>query len=112
MLEEVAIRRPLLRETTAYDRYMAAVHISEAELAQDLHAVLELVRQGSEVVVEQDRRPVAIMKPGSPPARTVSEIIAAMEASGASGTVDEDFARDVEESLSERSEPWNPPAWD
>ena len=92
--------------------YMAALHISEAELARDLHAVLEKVRQGGEVVVEQDHRPVAIMKPAVAGARTMSEIIRAMEAAGACGVVDEDFARDVEEGIAARNEPWNPPAWD
>jgi antitoxin (DNA-binding transcriptional repressor) of toxin-antitoxin stability system len=91
---------------------MAALHISEAELARDLHAVLEQVRQGGEVVVEQDHRPVAIMKPATAIAPTMSEIIAAMEAGGASGIVDEDFARDVEEGIARRNEPWNPPSWD
>jgi antitoxin (DNA-binding transcriptional repressor) of toxin-antitoxin stability system len=91
---------------------MAVLHISEAELARDLHAVLEQVRQGGEVVVEQDNRPVAIMKPATAKARTMSEIIAAMEAAGACGIVDEDFARDVEEGIAGRNEPWNPPSWD
>ena len=93
-------------------RGMAALHISEAELARDLHAVLEQVRQGGEVVVEQDHRPIAIMKPAAAIAPTMSEIIAAMEADGASGIVDEDFARDVEEGIASRNEPWNPPSWD
>jgi antitoxin (DNA-binding transcriptional repressor) of toxin-antitoxin stability system len=75
---------------------MAILHISEAELARDLHAVLEKIQQGSEVVVEQDHRPVAIMKPAATQPRKMSEIIAAMEARGACGVVDEDFARDVE----------------
>ena len=89
---------------------MAALHISEAELARDLHAVLEQVRLGSEVVVEQDRRPVAIMRPATA-VRTMSQIIGAMEAGGACGIVDEDFASDVE-GIARRSEPWNPPSWD
>jgi antitoxin (DNA-binding transcriptional repressor) of toxin-antitoxin stability system len=41
---------------------MAQVHISEAELARDLHAVLEQVRQGAEVIVERDSKPVAVIK--------------------------------------------------
>ena len=35
--------------------------MTEAELARDLHAVLERVRQGVEVVIEQDHRPVAVI---------------------------------------------------
>jgi hypothetical protein len=42
----------------------------------------------------------------------MSEIIAAMDASGACGMVDEDFARDVEEGIASRAEPWDPPTWD
>ena len=91
---------------------MAAPHISEADLARDLHGVLEQVRHGGEVVVEQDRQPVAIIRPVVTAVRTMSEIIAAMEASGTSGIVDADFARDVEAGIAGRSQPWNPPAWD
>jgi antitoxin (DNA-binding transcriptional repressor) of toxin-antitoxin stability system len=91
---------------------MAALHISETELARDLHAVLEQVRLGGEVIVEQDHRPVAIMKPATAKARRMSEIIAAMEDAGACGVVDEDFARDVEEDIASRNEPWNPRASD
>ena len=88
------------------------LHISEAELARDLHAVLEQVRQGDEIVVEQDHRPVAILRPARLKVATMSEIIAAMEAGGACGIVDEDFARDVEEGTASRNEPWNPPSWE
>jgi antitoxin (DNA-binding transcriptional repressor) of toxin-antitoxin stability system len=91
---------------------MAALHISEAELARDLHGVLEKVRQGEEVVVEQNDRPVAIMKPAAATPRTMSEIIAAMEASGACGVVDTDFARDVEEGIASHQQPWDPPGWE
>ena len=42
----------------------------------------------------------------------MSEIIAAMEAGGACGIADEDFAHDVEEGIASRNEPWNPPAWE
>ncbi|SRR5579871_1247283 len=42
---------------------MGTVHISETELARDLHAILAKVQQGIEVVVEQDSRPVAVLRP-------------------------------------------------
>ncbi len=41
---------------------MMTVHVTEAELARDLHAVLERVRQGVEIVIEQDSRPIAVLK--------------------------------------------------
>jgi hypothetical protein len=41
-----------------------------------------------------------------------SEVIAALEASGANAVLDEDFARDVKESIQTYREPWNPPSVD
>jgi predicted nucleic acid-binding protein len=38
------------------------VRITEGELARDIHAVLAKVQEGVEVIVEQDYRPVAVMK--------------------------------------------------
>jgi antitoxin (DNA-binding transcriptional repressor) of toxin-antitoxin stability system len=88
------------------------VHMTEAELARDVHAVLEKVRQGIEVVIEQDNRPVAVLKASQVKGRKISEVIAGLKASGASAVVDEDFARDVEEGIKAHREPWNPPCWD
>ena len=41
---------------------MTTVHLTEAELSRDLHAVLEKVRHGVEVVIEQDSCPGAVLK--------------------------------------------------
>jgi antitoxin (DNA-binding transcriptional repressor) of toxin-antitoxin stability system len=38
------------------------VHITEAELAGDVHGALLRVQQGLEVVIEKGDRPVAIMR--------------------------------------------------
>jgi antitoxin (DNA-binding transcriptional repressor) of toxin-antitoxin stability system len=38
------------------------VHMTEAEVARDLRTVLEKVRQGVEVVVEQNSRPIAVIR--------------------------------------------------
>jgi antitoxin (DNA-binding transcriptional repressor) of toxin-antitoxin stability system len=61
---------------------MATVRITEAEFARDTHAVLAKVREGFEVVVEQDHRPVAIIQPPSRSGRSISECIASSNASG------------------------------
>jgi antitoxin (DNA-binding transcriptional repressor) of toxin-antitoxin stability system len=94
---------------------MAALHISEAELARDLHAVLERVRQGVEVVVEQDHQPVAIMKPAEPPGRLLSESIDIArqreKERGSAAVLDPDFAEDVEDIVRSR-QLWNPASWD
>lgn len=68
------------------------VHVTEAELARDLHAVLEKVRRGAEVVIEEDSRAIAVLKAPQMTGRKVSEVIAALEASGANAVIDEDFA--------------------
>ncbi len=36
--------------------------MAESELARDVHGVLEKVQQGVEVIVEQNHRPVAVIK--------------------------------------------------
>ena len=91
---------------------MAQAHMTEAELARDLHAVLEKVRQGAEVIVERNSTPVALIKAPAVTGRKISEVIAALEVSGANARVDEDFTRDVEEAMKLTREPWNPPSWE
>ena len=102
---------------------MAIVHMSEAELARDLHAVLDKVQQGVEVVIEQDHRPIAVLKSPVPgqfdpkrPGRKLSECIAlakAYEAKlGYAPIADEDFAKDVQAGIDSRRDSFEPPAWD
>jgi antitoxin (DNA-binding transcriptional repressor) of toxin-antitoxin stability system len=91
---------------------MAQVHMTEAELARDVHGVLAKVQQGIEVVVEQDHRPVAVIRSPLPKGRLLSECIALAEAHGSTATLDEGFMKDVEEGIASRSKPWNPPAWE
>lgn len=97
---------------------MITVHMSEAEVARDLHAVLAKVRQGVEVVIEQDHRPVAVLKPSAPvrPGRKLSECIALAKAYeerlGEAPIPDEDFADDVQAGIDARRDSFEPPAWD
>lgn len=94
---------------------MAQLHMTEAEVARDLHTVLEKVRQGAEVVVERDAQPLAVIRAAAPSRRTISECIALAEAhekeTGQAPVLDSDFAADMEEIIRNRK-PWNPPAWD
>jgi antitoxin (DNA-binding transcriptional repressor) of toxin-antitoxin stability system len=88
------------------------VRITEAELARDLHAVLEKVQRGSEVIVErEDHRPVAVITSPVPKPRTLSDSIALAEARGTTAVPDEGFMEDVAEGIAERSKPWTPPSW-
>ena len=91
---------------------MPQVHMSEAEVAKNFAAVLERVRQGVEVVIEQDARPVAVLKSTRRTGRLISECIALAKARGSTAVIDEDFAQDVEEAIRSHQEPWNPPSWD
>ena len=89
--------------------------MTEDELARDLHAVLERVRQGVEIVVDRDHYPVAVIKPAEPVRRTISELIRLAEERererGYPVTLDPDFAEDVAEVVRNR-QPWNPRSWD
>lgn len=93
------------------------VRITEAELASDIHAVLARVREGDEVIVEQDHRAVAVIKTPTPgPGRKLSECIALAKAHeeelGYAPVPDPDFANDVQAAIDSRREPFQPPAWD
>ena len=52
------------------------IHMGEAEVARDLHAVLAQAQQGIEIVIEQDHRPIAVIKQPPPVGRMISEILA------------------------------------
>ena len=86
--------------------------MTESEVARDLHAVLAKVQAGVEVIVEQDHRPVAVIKLPKPVGRMISEIIAHLKARGSNAIMDDDFARDIDEGIKAQRQPWNPPSWD
>jgi antitoxin (DNA-binding transcriptional repressor) of toxin-antitoxin stability system len=90
------------------------VHVSEADVARDLPAILERVQAGVEVVIDRDDQPLAIIRAAVPARRTISECIALAEAhekeTGNAPVLDADFAADVEDIVRNRK-PWNPPAW-
>ena len=94
---------------------MAQLHMTEAELARDIHTVLDKVQQGLEVVVERNHQPVAVLRAAAPTRRTISESIALAEQRekerGYAVTLDPDFAADVERIVRHRK-PWNPASWD
>jgi hypothetical protein len=94
---------------------MAQVHMTEAELARDLHAVLEKVQNGAAIVIEQDHQSIAVMKPPQPVRRSLSELIGLAEQRerdrGKTVTLDEDFAADIEAIVHARM-PSTPRSWD
>jgi len=86
------------------------VRMTEAELARDMRTVLDKVQQGVEIVIERNSLPVAVLTAPLVRGRRISEVIAALDASGANAIIDEDFARDVEEGIKSHREP--SPSWD
>jgi antitoxin (DNA-binding transcriptional repressor) of toxin-antitoxin stability system len=92
---------------------MSTMRITEAELAHDLHAVLEKVRQGSEVIVErEDHRPMAVISSPRRTGRPITEILSEARHRSSTVTLDEDFGKDLEEIIASHKQPWNPPSWD
>jgi len=102
---------------TRYNYRMAkhVIHISELEASSHFTALLAHLREGEEIVIEDDSRPVAVVHPAEPLRRTISESIALAEAhakeSGYEPTLDLDFATDLEEIIKSRK-PRNLSSWD
>ena len=63
-----------------------------------------------EVVIEQENRPVAVIKPSRPAGRMIPEVVADLKARESTAVMDDDFARDVEEGIRMNRQPWNPPS--
>ena len=91
---------------------METVHMSEAELANNLHEVLSKVQQGTEIVIEQNHRPVAVLKPSQPVGRMSTEVLADLKARGSNAVMDDGFAQDIEDGIKAQHQPWNPPSWE
>jgi len=94
---------------------MAVLHITKSELARDVDGVLEKVRAGAEIVIEEDHRAVAVIKTpviktSQGPGRPIDECIA-LAKHGSGATLDEDFAKDLEEIIAQRK-PLDTSAWD
>ena len=90
---------------------MATIHIPESEVAENLVSLLANVRAGSEVVIENDSVPVAVLMAPSSKALTLKERIALLP-DNSTAIIDEDFARDVQAAIDAHREPLDSSAWD
>jgi prevent-host-death family protein len=84
------------------------IHISDAEAANDFGSLLEHVRDGAEVVIEHDARPIAVVRPAEARGRLLSESIALAESHASIITLDGGFARDIEAIINSHREPLSP----
>jgi antitoxin (DNA-binding transcriptional repressor) of toxin-antitoxin stability system len=92
------------------------IHISETDAASDLASLLDRVREGAEVIIERDARPVAVVRPPETlRGRLLSESIALAEAHakelGHEPTMDSGFAADLREIINSRK-PRDLSAWE
>ena len=95
---------------------MAIIHISEAEATRNFAAVMDRVRAGVEVVIENEDSPVAILRSAlEPRGRLISESIALAEKHalelGYEPVMDAGFTSDLEEIIRNRK-PREFSAWD
>ena len=91
---------------------MERIRMTDAEVTSDFAAVLEKLKRGAEVVVEQDNRPVAVIRPVKGPGRLLSECIALAEAHGSTAILDDAFRRDLEDIIASHREPLDASRWD
>lgn len=90
------------------------LRLTEAELARDIYAVLARVPdEGLEVIVEQNSKPLAVIRRPEGPGRKLSECIAIAKAYeghlGYAPVPDAVFAADVQAAIDAHREPLNPP---
>jgi antitoxin (DNA-binding transcriptional repressor) of toxin-antitoxin stability system len=90
------------------------IRLSDVEAASDFAAVLNRVREGAEIVIEHDARPVAVVRAAEGArGRLLSESIALAKAHakelGYEPTMDADFAADLEEIIENHRKPLYPP---
>jgi len=88
------------------------IHMSEAEAASDFASLMAWVRAGSEVVIEQDEQPVAVVRPVETGVRRLSESLRLAREHASRATLDQDFGKDVEAAIDSHCAPLNPPASD
>lgn len=89
-----------------------AIHVSEAEAANDFASLLARVRAGAEVVIERNAEAVAVLRPAAPNVRLLSASLRLAKERGSNTTLDGEFARDLEAVVTSHHEPLTPPAWD
>ncbi|PYP93595.1 MAG: hypothetical protein DMG65_00475 [Candidatus Angelobacter sp. Gp1-AA117] len=87
------------------------IHISEIEAASDFAALLARVRAGTEVIIEHNSQPVAVVHPAEPVRRTISECIALLS-EDSNATIDADFANDVQAAIESHREALDSSAWE
>ena len=90
---------------------MGILRVTEVELASDIGTILNRVQSGTEVIVERNARPVAVLRAVEPHRRRLSEILGSLS-EDSTATIDPEFAADVQAVIDSHREPLNSPDWD
>jgi len=90
---------------------MRPLHISEAELVREIASLLDRVQSGTEIVIERDAKPIAVLRAAEPRRRKLSEIAAALP-KNSTATVDPNFEADVQAFIDCHREPLRSAEWD
>lgn len=87
------------------------LHITEADLVRDVPGMLLRAQTGTEIIIERNAQPIAVLRAAIPEPRKISECVA-MLPEDSSGTIDPDFARDVDAAINAHQDPLESSAWE
>jgi antitoxin (DNA-binding transcriptional repressor) of toxin-antitoxin stability system len=73
----------------------SVIHVSEEEAASDFASLMASIRAGAEVIIEENARPIAILRPGEASVRLLSESLRLARERGSSATLDDGFSKDL-----------------
>ena len=87
------------------------LHITEADLLRDLRVILQEVERGTEVIIERDSRPIAVLRPATPMIGKRAEAVALLP-DVSEFTLEGDFVPDVKPSVPAPQDTSYPFTWD
>jgi prevent-host-death family protein len=89
---------------------MATIHISEADACRDFAGLLERVRAGTEVIIEEAAAPAVVLRTAAEPSlRRLSESLRLAKEHGSTVTLDGGFGLDLESIVNSHPEPLGDP---
>ena len=90
----------------------AIIRLTEAEAAAtNVTTLLARVRAGTEIVIENEKMPIAVFRAVDPTRRTITECIELLP-ENSTATIDPNFPEDVRAAVDSQREPLSPPEWD
>lgn len=90
---------------------MATLHITEAEAQRSLPDLLTRVRNGEEVVIENDTAVPVVLSAAHPHTRLLSESLRIARERGSTATLDGNFGAQLNEVIESHQEPLDV-SWD